>query len=123
MAEGHRREDHRDEARQRAFEEDHVARVNDYTSLEVANRLEQNPGARARWWNVLVNPLGAFLRAFVARGGWRDGFAGFALALMTALYTQLTYLKLWEFRRREHESGDRRPPIRAAEVTAAKLRS
>ena len=101
----------------------HVARVNDYTSLEVTNRLARDPDARARWWNVLVNPAGAFLRAYLARQGWRDGFAGFALALLTALYTQLTYLKLWEYRLRRGEAGDRRPPIRAAEVTVAKIRS
>ena len=101
----------------------YVARMNDYSSLDVVNKLARDPEARAGWTNLLFNPLSAFLRMYVAKAGWRDGAAGFWLALLTAMNSQLTYMKLWEHRRRVHETGDRRPPLRAAEVTRAKLRS
>ncbi len=101
----------------------YVARMNDYSSLDVTNKLRRDPGARAGWTKLIFNPLSAFLRMYVSKGGWRDGAPGFWLALLTAMNSQLTYLKLWEYRLREGETGDRRPPIRAAEVNAAKLRS
>ena len=101
----------------------YVARMNDYSSLDVTNKLARDPAARVGWPKLIFNPLSAFLRMYVGKGGWRDGATGFWLALLTAMNSQLTYLKLWEWRLREGEQGDRRPPIRAAEVTAAKLRS
>ncbi|HPF69859.1 MAG TPA: glycosyltransferase family 2 protein [Candidatus Krumholzibacteria bacterium] len=101
-----------------------VARMNDYTSLEVANRLERRPDAAPSPARLLLGPLGAFLRCYVRKAGWRDGPAGLWLALLTAQYTMLRHLKLWEYRLREREDIDdlRRPPIRAAEVLAARER-
>jgi glycosyltransferase involved in cell wall biosynthesis len=99
-----------------------VARMNDYTSLEVSNRLERRPGARPSPARLFFSPLSAFLRAYVRKAGWRDGPAGLWLALLTAQYSLLGHMKLWEHVLRQGEAGDRRPPVRVADVAAARRR-
>jgi glycosyltransferase involved in cell wall biosynthesis len=98
----------------------YVARMNDYTSLEVANRLRRRPDARARWYNLLVNPLSAFLRMYISRKGYRDGFHGFVLALLDGTYSLLSYIKLWEYRMREREGGGELPPITNTQLNPIK---
>ena len=47
---------------------------------------------------------------FVSKKGYRDGFHGFVLALLDAIYALLLYAKLWEYRmRRRKEAGSSRP--------------
>ena len=98
----------------------YIAKMNDYTSLEVSNRLGRKPGARARWYNLLLNPLSRFLRSYVSLRGYRDGFHGFVLALLDAAYSMMFYAKLWEFRMRQAEGKGFRPPITNDELNLAK---
>lgn len=99
----------------------YVARMNEYTSLQVSNRLRANPAAAVRWYNLLLSPLSHFLRMFVVKGGWRDGFHGFVLALLDAAYSMLLYAKLWEYRMREREGKGALPPITNRDLNRVKL--
>ena len=49
------------------------------------------------------HPPLAFLRNYVARGGFRDGPAGFIVSAMNAYYVFLKFAKLWEL-----QQGDAR---------------
>jgi hypothetical protein len=94
--------------------------MNDYTSLEVSNRLARDPEAMARRYNLLLSPLSHFLRTFVSLKGYRDGFHGFVLALLDAVYSLVLYAKLWEFRMRQAEGEGKLPPITNEALNEAK---
>ncbi|HXX65492.1 MAG TPA: glycosyltransferase family 2 protein [Bacteroidota bacterium] len=98
----------------------YVEKMNDYTSLHVSNKLRANPNARAAWHNLVFDPLSHFLRMFISRKGYKDGFHGFVLALLDATYTMLLYAKLWEFRMREKEGKGLLPPITNAQLNPLK---
>ncbi|MFO0981521.1 MAG: glycosyltransferase family 2 protein [Planctomycetota bacterium] len=70
----------------------HIAKVNGYTTLMASRRHER--GERFAWHKLLLHPLGRFVRMFVLRQGFRDGWRGFLLAVIAAFYVFLKYAKL-----------------------------
>lgn len=98
----------------------YVEKMNEYTSLHVSNKLKDNPDATATWRNLILNPLSHFLRMFISKQGYKDGFHGFVLALLDATYTMLLYAKLWEYRYRQREGQGTLPPITNAELNRLK---
>jgi glycosyltransferase involved in cell wall biosynthesis len=97
----------------------YLARMNDYTSLQVSNILRSRPDRTVRWYNILFSPLSHFLRMYVSNKGYKDGFQGFALALLDAVYSMMLYLKLWEYRYRREQGGEL-PPITNLELNRIK---
>jgi hypothetical protein len=97
----------------------YVSRMNEYTSLQVSNKLRSNPHRTARWHNLLLNPLSHFLRKFVSNKGYKDGFHGFVLAMLDATYTLLLYAKLWEYQMQRKEGGTL-PPTTNIELNRLK---
>jgi glycosyltransferase involved in cell wall biosynthesis len=81
---------------------DSVERINRYTTLEARDRAGRR---RVGTLDPLLPPVGVFLNYFVRRGGWRDGMAGFMLAVTTAMYKALLYVKI-----RVIQRGGARPP-------------
>jgi hypothetical protein len=79
----------------------HLAKVNGYTTLMAARRFEA--GERFRYRKLLLHPVGRFLRMFVVRQGFRDGWRGFLLAVIGAFYVFLKYAKLLELERGKNE--------------------
>jgi glycosyltransferase involved in cell wall biosynthesis len=68
----------------------YLAKSDLYTSLEIAEGTRRyNVG------HLLVVLPSSFLRFYVARGGWRDGFRGFLWASLTAIGYFLRDIKLW----------------------------
>jgi glycosyltransferase involved in cell wall biosynthesis len=98
----------------------YVAKMNDYTSLQVTNKLKSDPDVRATRRNLVLNPLSHFLRMYLSRKGYRDGFHGFVLALLDAVYTMLLYAKLWEHRMHEEQRSGFHPPITNADLNRLK---
>ncbi len=45
---------------------------------------------------LAARPLGAFLRNYLARGGWRDGSVGLVVSILNSYYVFLKFAKLWE---------------------------
>ncbi len=54
-------------------------------------------GRRAHPWDPVLHRAWAFFRAYLLRGGFRDGALGWRLALLTAAYTGLKYRNLRSF--------------------------
>jgi glycosyltransferase involved in cell wall biosynthesis len=86
--------------------EDHVQRINRFTSIssrELFN--EQRPW---RLGDALFRPAWSFFRSYVLKRGFLEGFAGFYLALIAAVYVFLKYAKLWELELTRKNDGDRK---------------
>lgn len=73
---------------------EHLSRMNQYTTLAAAQM--HAAGRQARAWHLLVHPLAAFLRNYVARGGFRDGVPGLIVSMLGGVYVLQKYVKLWE---------------------------
>jgi glycosyltransferase involved in cell wall biosynthesis len=73
---------------------DHLETIDRYTTL--AARQMHDGGRRAGLLRTAGHPPLAFLRNYVARGGFRDGMVGFIVSAMNAYYVFLKFAKLWE---------------------------
>ena len=56
-------------------------------------------GRRFRLHDLLLRPLGRFLKGYVLRQGFRKGLPGFLVSVSTAYYVFMKYAKLWELER------------------------
>jgi len=77
---------------------DHLETIDRYTTL--AARQMREAGRRTSLLEIAVHPPLAFLRNYVARGGFRDGATGFVVSRMNAYYVFLKFAKLWELQRK-----------------------
>ena len=73
---------------------DHVRTIDSFTTI--AAREKHAAGRRAGPIDVTLRPLGKFLRMYVLRAGFLDGWPGFAAAVSGAYYVFLKYAKLRE---------------------------
>jgi glycosyltransferase involved in cell wall biosynthesis len=76
---------------------DHLETIDRYTTL--AARQMNEDGRRVRLFDVAAHPPLAFLRNYVAKGGIRDGGAGFVISALNSYYVFLKFAKLWELQR------------------------
>jgi glycosyltransferase involved in cell wall biosynthesis len=74
--------------------DDHMQRINRFTGLS-AQELHQ-AGQHWRVTDALFRPVFRFFRSYVLQRGFLDGFAGFYVAVTSAVYVFLKYAKLWE---------------------------
>jgi glycosyltransferase involved in cell wall biosynthesis len=72
-----------------------MAKGDRYTTLMARRKFEQ--GKRAGLVEFCIRPPGAFVKKYVFQQGFRDGLAGFMIAVLHAFYTFVKYAKLWEF--------------------------
>ncbi len=78
---------------------DHVRRIDFYTSRAARKLLRQ--GRRRTLIGSTLLPLWAFLRFYIIRFGFLDGWPGFVIAALTSYSVLLKYLKLRELLRRK----------------------
>ena len=52
-------------------------------------------GRRASMYNLFANPFWRFLRGYVLRGGFLDGWRGLLYSLTKANYVRQKFVKLW----------------------------
>jgi hypothetical protein len=76
---------------------DHLETIDRYTTY--AARQMREDGRRAGFVSLVAHPPLAFLRNYVAKGGFRDGSAGFIISSLNAYYVYLKFAKLWELER------------------------
>ena len=74
-----------------------LQRMDRYSTL-AAEELHR-AGRPARAWDLLARPGWTFLRMFLLRGGWREGWRGLVLSGLYAGYAFSKYAKLWELTR------------------------
>src|SRR5439155_4893192 len=68
-------------------------------TIRYAEAFAQSCGARGRrvgFFDMLIRPLWRFVRSFVFKLGFLDGWQGLSIAWMTAFYTFLRYFKAFE---------------------------
>lgn len=80
---------------------DYLIRMNRYSSLAALTMFKQ--GRQGHWYCMLFRPLATFFKMFVLRRGVADGWYGFVLSGLYAMYTFCKYAKLAEL----HRSGGR----------------
>ena len=100
----------------------YVEKMNDYTSLQVSSKLEGDPELHPGRLNLVLSPLSHFLRMFLSKKGYKDGFHGFVLALLDATYTLLLYAKVWEYQARKVDGSGKLPPITNVDLNKLKHR-
>jgi glycosyltransferase involved in cell wall biosynthesis len=76
---------------------DYLERMDRYSGL-AAEELKR-AGRRAGLSDLLLRPPFTFLRMYLLRGGFREGWHGLVLAGLYACYTFAKYAKLWDMRR------------------------
>ena len=69
-----------------------------YFSAEAARSM-QAEGRRARWSHLVLRPPARFLRGYLLKRGFLDGWPGFVIACVTSFYVFLKYARLWELQR------------------------
>jgi glycosyltransferase involved in cell wall biosynthesis len=85
---------------------DHLETINRYSTY--AARQWQASGRRSGLGSLVVHPPLAFLRNYIAHGGFRDGTAGFVVSVLNAYYVFLKFAKLWELGRGRTSHDERR---------------
>ncbi|GMV28249.1 MAG: beta 1,4 glucosyltransferase [Rhodanobacteraceae bacterium] len=72
---------------------DQLRRLERYAQLMAEH--EHARGRRARLVNLVVNPLWRFLRGYLLRAGFLDGWRGLIYAWVEANYVRQKFIKLW----------------------------
>jgi len=72
---------------------DQLARLERYARLMAEH--DHARGRRARLANLVFNPFWRFLRGYVLRAGFRDGWRGLIYAWVEANYVRQKFIKLW----------------------------
>jgi glycosyltransferase involved in cell wall biosynthesis len=78
---------------------EHLEKIDRYSTLYAKGALKR--GKRFSLLKLLTSPAGAFIRRYILKRGFLDGFEGFVLSVMASYYTFLKYLKLWELEKGE----------------------
>lgn len=78
----------------------HVEKMNEFTSLAAQQMFER--GRRAHLWQLTATPGLEFLKVYLLKRGFMDGFAGLVISTLHSYYVFLKYAKLWE-----HGAGSR----------------
>ncbi|TAN05905.1 MAG: glycosyltransferase family 2 protein [Rhodanobacteraceae bacterium] len=73
--------------------DDQLARYRRYATLMAADMHAR--GRRAKLLDLVTHPAWRFLRGFLLRGGYRDGWRGFLFACMEADYAREKFARLW----------------------------
>jgi glycosyltransferase involved in cell wall biosynthesis len=72
---------------------DQLARLDRYARL-MAEHLHAS-GRRAHVYNIVCNPFWRFLRGYLLRAGFLDGWRGLVYAYVEANYVRQKFIKLW----------------------------
>ncbi len=70
-----------------------LKKINFYSSIQ-ANKLKAK-GIKTSWWQIIIYPLGKFLKNFFWHQGWRDGTRGLIFAFLMSFHSYLVRAKLW----------------------------
>jgi len=72
---------------------DQLARLERYARLMAEH--QHGAGRRAHLYNVVLNPFWRFVRGYVLRAGFLDGWRGLLYALVEANYVRQKFVMLW----------------------------
>ncbi len=82
---------------------DYMERLNHYTTLAAQDRLARGKKlTRLRWW---LDPWWTFTKMYFLKAGFRDGFPGLVLCLLSAYNTFIKHSKHWELLKQAAAEG------------------
>lgn len=87
---------------------DQIGRLERYACLMAAHMHAR--GRRAHVLNILFNPFWRFVRGFVLRAGFRDGWRGLVFAYVEANYVRQKFISLWLLQHGYGGPADEPPP-------------
>lgn len=76
---------------------DQIRRLNSHSTASAKHMAKRGKHASLR--HLVVNPIGRFIKFYLLKRGYREGLAGFIVAVIEAWYVHLKYAKLWELQR------------------------
>lgn len=82
---------------------DHLTKLVRYARLSAQSY--QKIGRRFSFLKLIFHPLGAFMKQFIIKRGFLDGFRGLIVAFSSFCYVFLKYLFLWEMERDVKRDG------------------
>lgn len=80
---------------------DHIGKIHSYSTLAAKKMYEER--RRSSLTSLLVGPPIVFIQKYLFQQGWRDGFEGFVISLLSAYDKTLRWLKLMELERNEQK--------------------
>lgn len=72
----------------------HVSKINKYSDMMAEKMFEK--GKKINRFKIIVSPIFEFIKVFIFKLGFLDGFPGFYIAKTMSYYTFLKYIKLRE---------------------------
>ncbi|MDR6159800.1 MULTISPECIES: glycosyltransferase family 2 protein [Chryseobacterium] len=72
----------------------HVTKINRYSDMMAEKMFER--GKKINRFKIIINPVFVFIKVFIFKMGFLDGFPGFYIAKTMSYYTFLKYIKLYE---------------------------
>ncbi|MGI6681509.1 MAG: hypothetical protein ACOX3T_08565 [Bdellovibrionota bacterium] len=72
----------------------HIQTLNKFSNISAEVLFKK--GKKFKWHNLVFNPIFRFIKFYIFKKGYREGFSGFAVAIIESYYVFLKYLKLWE---------------------------
>jgi glycosyltransferase involved in cell wall biosynthesis len=82
---------------------DHLETMNRFSSITAQEKMRAE--SHFRWTDFLFRPPLRFLKAFLLRRGFMDGWRGFLIAVVSSFGVAMKYAKLWELEYRARQRG------------------
>lgn len=77
--------------------DEHIAQANKFSTI--AAKAINEKGKKIFLIQILINPVAKFIRNYILRLGFLDGFYGFVICRIAAGETFLKYVKAWQIKR------------------------
>jgi hypothetical protein len=100
--------------------EQYFLKMNEDTSLRISQVLSDEPTFKVGWMKIVFTPLSHFFRTYISEKRYKNGFAGFLVAVLGAINVLAFSVKLWEYRMREREGKGFLPPVTQVELNRLK---
>jgi glycosyltransferase involved in cell wall biosynthesis len=77
--------------------EEHKKQVDNFSSIAAQAKFDK--GDRSSWLKLMVKPIAKFLKSYVLKRGFLDGYYGWLIGVYSAKATYLKYMKLLKIQR------------------------
>ena len=82
----------------------YIAKLNHYSSLKAEELFEK--GILITPFHVIVKPIARFVKHYIIKLGFLDGFYGFIISFALSYGVLVRYIKLWNLKQR-HRKNDK----------------
>lgn len=82
---------------------DHIRQADKFTDLTALKAF--NEGKRAAIFSIILNPIAKFLKDYIIKGGFLDGYYGYVICRISAFATLMKYTKLRQIKIESERHG------------------